>query len=194
MSEITRRGVLLAGAGAAASAATVGLVLSRVQVSAGPLGPTRERGVRTSFGTVALLASAQLSLDRAARASGHASGHGHGSTHEDPLGRGASATPVPSAVHGAWTNAVAVDVAVYNGSQLPIELSPGQFRVRIERGPTVSLYSSDRDAGPIGPGETASLRINYLAPPPDRSLSLEFHDAGTDHRIRLGRLDGAGAR
>jgi len=95
---------------------------------------------------------------------------------------------VGSAVHGAWTDAVAVDVEVHNGLRAPMELSPGQFRVRVDGGPTVSLYSSDRDAGPVGPGATTTLRILFLAPPPDQGLSLEFDDTGASRPVRLGRL------
>jgi hypothetical protein len=70
-----------------------------------------------------------------------------------------------------------------------MELSPGQFRIRVDRGgPTVSLYSADRDAGPLEPGSTARMRISYLVPPPDRLLSLEFADTGAAATLRLGRV------
>ena len=97
---------------------------------------------------------------------------------------------MPSAVHGAWTDVVVVDVQVHNGSRDPIELSPGQFRVRVDGGgPTVSLYSSDRQAGPLEAGATTNLRISYLAPPPGSAISLEFADAISARTHRLGRLD-----
>lgn len=189
MSEMTRRGVLFAGTGAAAaSAATAGFVLTGAATTAGWPWTSRLRGTRTSFGAVALLGSSQRALSRAGHA---ASGSAH--DHPDTHGREISGTPVPSAVHGAWTDAVAVDVEVHNGSRAPMELSPGQFRLRLSGGPTVSLYSSDRDAGPVGPGETTTLRIRYLAPPPDQPLSLEFDDTGADRTVQLGRLRATGA-
>jgi len=78
---------------------------------------------------------------------------------------------------------------VRNGSRRAVELSPGQFRVRVgDGGPTVSLYSADRDAGPLGPGATARLRITYLAPPPASRLSLEFDDTGSREPLRLDRV------
>jgi len=97
-------------------------------------------------------------------------------------------TPVASVVHGAWTDAVVVDVAVHNTSRRAVELSPGQFRVRVQGGPTVSLYSADRDAGPLGPGATARLQIKYLAPPPTSRLRLEFQDTGSPSPLALDRV------
>lgn len=186
MSEITRRGVVVAGAAAAASAVATGLVLDRGLPTTGP--PfTRGRGARTSFGSVALLASSRRSLPRAGT-SARSGAHGH------PVSGGDGPAPVTSAVHGAWTDAVVVDVEVHNGSRSPMELSPGQFRMRVDRGPSVSLYSSDREAGPVGPGSTTTMRIQYLAPPPGRGLSLEFDDTGAVRPVRLGHLGVAGLR
>jgi hypothetical protein len=96
---------------------------------------------------------------------------------------------VPSRVHGAWTDAVVVDVELHNGMSRPMELSPGQFRVRVdEKGPTVSLYSADRDPGPLEPGSTTAMQITYLVPPPDRGLALEFSDAGALTALLLGQV------
>ena len=180
--EMSRRSMLVAlgATGASAAAATVVLAHGR----SAP--PTRGHGAWTSFGTVALLGWSRLAL--AAGAPGHAP------VHEHVHGPAASAVPVPSAVHGAWTDAVVVDVQVHNGSRSPIELSPGQFRVRVdEDGPTVSLYSADRSSGALEAGSTSTLSISYLVPPPGPELSLEFADAISMRTHRLGRLDGHGS-
>lgn len=175
MTELSRRSVLLAVGGSAASAAAAGGVLMRARGSGGP---SRGRGDRTSFGSVALLGSSRLVLARSDTAQ-----HGQGRGHD------VSGDPVASFVHGAWTEAVVVDVEVHNGLQHAMELSPGQFRVRVDDdGPTVTLYSSDRDPGPVEPGSTTTMRIRYLVPPADRGLSLEFADADAVAPIRLGRL------
>ncbi len=186
--EVSRRSMLVAlgATGASAAAATVVLAHGR----SAP--PTRGRGEWTTFGTVALLGWSRLAL--APGTTGHE--HGHAPVHEHVHGpaRAASAVPVPSAVHGAWTDAVVVDVQVHNGSRSPIELSPGQFRVRVdEGGPTVSLYSADRSSGPLEADSTSTLRISYLVPPPGPELSLEFADAISVRTHRLGRLDGHGS-
>ena len=186
--EMSRRSMLVAlgATGASAAAATVVLAHGR----SAP--PTRGHGAWTSFGTVALLGWSRLAL--AAGAPGHEHEHAHAHAPAHVHGPAAVAVPVPSAVHGAWTHAVVVDVQVHNGSRSPIELSPGQFRVRVdEDGPTVSLYSADRSYGALEAGSTSTLRISYLVPPPGPELSLEFADAISMRTHRLGRLDGHGS-
>jgi hypothetical protein len=173
--ELTRRRMLV-GAGATGVAALgAGLVLGR----GGP--PTVGAGQRTSFGSVALLGWSRRSL---AGPADHAAGHVH-----EGASVAAGQAPVPSAVHGAWTDALTVDVSVHNVGRTPIELSPGQFRVRVAGGDmTVSLYATDRQAGPVAAGETAVLRIDYLVPPVGLVLALEFADALSDRTLQLGRL------
>jgi hypothetical protein len=96
---------------------------------------------------------------------------------------------VASRVHGAWTDAVVVDLDVRNDRTELLGLSPGQFRLRVgSTGPTVSLYSADRDAGVLGAGSAARMRITYLAPPPDQELSVEFDDTGARTTLSLGRV------
>jgi len=175
--ELTRRRMLV-GAGATGVAALgAGVLVNRDDAG----GPTRRAGEPTSFGSVALLGWSRRSLTAA---SGHAAAHAHVGPH--PPGGEAL---VPSAVHGAWTDAMTVDVSVHNGSSAPIELSPGQFRVRVAGGAvTVSLYAADRAAGPVAAGESALLRIDYLVPPPGLGLALEFADALAERTHQLGRL------
>jgi pectin methylesterase-like acyl-CoA thioesterase len=181
MIEINRRSFVVGAGVTAASLAGAAVVLGP-----GWSTPTRDRARRTSFGTVALLAWSRAEL----APSGHSAAqhvHRHASAGAD--------RPVPSAVHGAWTAAVTVDVEVRNRSRRAMELSPGQFRVRVDRGgPTVSLYGADRTPGPVDPGSATVMRISYLAPPPGRGLSLEFDDASAMRTVVLGRIGGAGVR
>jgi hypothetical protein len=173
MTVISRRRALVVLGGTAVTAAVARVSLTR---GASSLEVSRGRGRRTSFGSVALLASSRLALSPSAPAS-----HRH---------HGSSTTPVPSAVHGAWTDAVLVEVEVHNGSRRAVELSPGQFRMRVDGdGPTVSLYRADREPGAMAPRSTTTLQISYLAPPPGRPLSLEFADAGAMSTLALGSLD-----
>jgi hypothetical protein len=131
-----------------------------------------------------VLASSRLALT--GRTGAHQASHVPG---QATGGRAFSERPVPSIVHGAWREAVTVHVEVRNGMSRPIGLSPGQFRLRVDRtGPTVSLYSADRDPGPLEPGATAAMRITYLVPPPDRRLSLEFSDTDAVAPVLLGRV------
>jgi hypothetical protein len=183
MTEISRRRILVVLGGTAASAAIANAALTRGRSSPGL---TRGRGQWTSFGSVSLLAWSRLALAPSA-AGRHQPQHRH--QHLAP------AVPVPSAVHGAWTDAVVVDVEVHNGARTPIALSPGQFRVRVDDdGPTVSLYRANRSPGPMTAGSTTTLRISYLAPPQERRLSLEFEDAVAMTTVALGPLDDGRAR
>ncbi len=176
MAELSRRGVI-AVVGVGTATAAFGL--------AHPFGSTwveQGRRHRTSFGSVALLGSARIST---AVAGAHAAAHV-----VTVAGRVADA-PVSSRVHGAWTDAVVVDLDVRNDRTELLGLSPGQFRLRVgAAGPTVSLYSADRDAGVLEAGSAARMRITYLAPPPDQELSVEFDDAGAGAGILLGRVGG----
>ena len=172
MIEMSRRTVIMAaGGGAVCAAAGFGLVRTPLwdQLVGG-------RPTRTSFGWVTVLASS-----RVATAQGVAWHHVTSAAHPADI-------PVASMVHGAWTDAVIVDVEVQNASRRAVELSPGQFRVRVEGGPTVSLYSADREAGSLGPGATARLQIRYLAPPPTIALRLEFQDTGSPSPLLLDRV------
>ena len=168
MTELSRRTVIVAVAGTASLGA---LTLSRSR--GWPGGPSTGT-VRTSFGSVTVLGSSRIGTTGTAA---HAAHTGHAAA--DML--------VASAVHGAWTAGVAVDLEVHNRLRRPVELSPGQFRVRVGRaGPTVSLYSSDREAEPLPPGASRTLRISYLAPPPDQPLTLLFDDTGSRRPVDLG--------
>lgn len=188
MIQVNRRALLLVTGSGLVTTVVAGRVLL-----APSLGPTRGEGVPTSFGSIALLGwthevvapggAAHAAVDPAGQGGGHPAGA--------VLDR--ASRPVPSAVHGAWTDAVAVEVEVHNGSRASRGLSPGQFRVRVDRdGPTVALYSADRPAGPVPPGATTRMQIRYLVPPPDHEVSLEYVDSVGRRPLRLGTLDRPG--
>jgi hypothetical protein len=183
---MSRRNVLVVLGGAAVSAA-----VARATVIRGPSSSRAPstRAQRTSFGSVALLSSARLSLPPATAAGHRRPSHRHDHRHDHR--HSVSTRPVPSAVHGSWTDAVMVEVEVRNRTRRAVELSPGQFRVRVDGdGPTVSLYRADRTPGAMSPRSTTTMRISYLAPPPERPLSLEFADAGAMTTLGLGALGG----
>jgi hypothetical protein len=192
--ELTRRRMLLGLSASGAAAVGAGVLLTRE----GPPPPSRGAGQWTSFGSVALTGWSRRSL---AAPTEHEAGHVHGAAPgaasvepPDEPPDDAAAALVPSAVHGAWTDAVGVDLRVHNGTQGPIELSPGQFRVRVDGGDmTVSLYRTDRTAAPVEAGASADLHIDYLVPPAGSGLTLEFTDALSARTHHLGRLGDGGA-
>ena len=171
---LSRRRVILT-AGGTASVAAVGALWTARPDAGTATGPRRT----TSFGSIRLVGSERLAVTPGGapqRAHDHAHDHGQDVADE----------PAASAVHGAWTAAVVVDVEVHNGSPRAVPLSPGQLRLRVDHGPTVSLYSADRAAAPAPAGSTTQMRVTYLAPPADRRLVLEFDDPGAPGPIRLG--------
>jgi hypothetical protein len=163
-----------------ALAATGGLLLSGAAGAWLTLGrgssgsPTRGRGRWTSFGTVTVLGADRL----AGGAAHHATTHVHTVVDAGTL-----------AVHDPWRDTVVVDVEVHNGGREPLLVSPGQFRLRVGDGPTVSLYDSDRPPGPVPAGSTTRMRISYLAPPPGDELTVEFTEAGAVSGLRVGRVE-----
>lgn len=184
MLEISRRAVVVAVGGSAMSFAAISLSRSRSWT-----GGTRGGPARTSFGSVAVLGSSRIDGAAAPPHGAHAAGPQSTAVHPavHPGGALSADAPSGSAVHGAWTAGVVVDVEVHNRLRRPIELSPGQFRVSVDGGgPTVSLFSSDREAAPLEAGATTTLQISYLAPPPDQRLSLVFDDTGSQSPVDLG--------
>lgn len=179
----TTRRAILAAAGCGAACAAIGVGGTRWIDSLDRVAWGVD--VATSFGTVTLLQVARLTLG----AAGGTQAGSHGAAH-DPLAPGKP--PVPSRVHGAWTDAVAIDVEVRNRLPVTMALSPGQFRLRVDRtGPTVSLYDADRPAGTVAAHSTTALRIRYLAPGPEHGLTLDFEDVRDARTVRLGRLEHA---
>jgi hypothetical protein len=178
MAELSRRGLIVAVGGGAVAVVGLGHPF-------GPGGLALVRRHRTSFGAVSLLGSERIAT--------RGGGAHHAARVSHAPARGAD-LPVTSRVHGAWHDAVVVDLAVANERTSRLAFSPGQFRLRVDRtGPTVSLYSADRDAGLLAPGST-TMRITYLAPPPGRELSLEFDDAEGDATVTLGPVGTSSGR
>lgn len=188
MTVMSRRGTLVALGGVVASGVSAGLVLVGKRPSTGP---ERGRGETTSFGSVALLRSRRRPAGAGPSGSaqpGHAQhAHLHQGTSPSEAGR--------DLAHGVWSESLDVDVEVRNGSNAPILVSPGQFRVRVgDSGTTVSLYSSDRVPGMVEAGSTTDMRISYLVPPRGTPLSLEFSEPGAVRGVRVGRLASRRAR
>lgn len=159
MPEISRREfVTVLGGGAVVSTAAVGALaagwgnVARVT--------TRGRGRWTRFGTVAVLGASRQHLS---------AGNGH---HQQAVSN------VP-AKHRTWSETVRVDVEVHNGSDQPILVSPGQFRLRLGAGGmTVTPYDAGWSVGPLGASETVASWITYLAPPGGADLWIEYAEPG----------------
>src|SRR3712207_3745293 len=113
MTETSRRAVVLAIGGSAVSLMAINLSRSRRWLYGARGGP-----VRTSFGSVAVLGSSRID---SATGGGHAGpgpgGAARAAAHVTTGRPGAPLSadaPLASAVHGAWTAGVVVDVEVRN--------------------------------------------------------------------------------
>lgn len=174
--SINRRHVLLAlgGSGALVASAVAGLGTTS-RDGAGPV--TRGRGAWTTFGSVAVLGSTfwrgPAGDDAADEGGRKAHDHGdHDNGDHDHAGIHAS----PPIAHGSWQDTVIVDVEVHNGTGQPIWASPGQFRLRVGEGPSVSFYDTEQGPLALAAGSAITSRISYLVPPGVRSLTVEFTD------------------
>lgn len=153
MHMLSRRSAIVAACGSMASAASVSAWLLRGwgQDAAPPHG----RRIRTSFGSVQLVASRW------------------------EAGAGQPSTSRPAEVTTAWSDRIVVLVEVRNESGAPVRVAPGQFRLRVgSDGPTVALLLAEPHGGVVAPGRVLQLRLTFVAPPGHPALALEYLEAG----------------
>ena len=113
-------------------------------------------------------------------------GHSDGHSGSDPNGGGvAPASPFPQPANLTWGGVVVLEVEVLNGTALPMLFSPGQLRLRLLNGPTITPNDASRDPGPIKAGEVERLWVSYLAPSDATNFSVEFTDAPHDAQHTL---------
>jgi hypothetical protein len=158
MAEVKRRQLVLWACGSVASM----VALSRWKAG-GSGSPTRGRGAWTGFGTVAVLST---SSRVAALLGGHA---GHGDASGRPLGE----------------DELRLDVEVHNGLAAPVLFSPGQFRLRLDGGGTVTPFDVGSPPGPVAPGSTTRTWVSYLVPRGARGYEVEFTEAGPSQMVRV---------
>jgi hypothetical protein len=158
-----RRVLALVCAGGALSAAgPVGLIATRDGAKPPPRPIVRGRGSWTSFGSVAVLAAARdVRHDAAAH------------LHHDPAPAG---EPL---ANRTWSTTVRVEIELHNGSDRPVLLSPGQFRLSLgTTGTTVAPYDAGRPVAAVPAAQTVRTWVTYLAPVEETDLTLRYDDPG----------------
>jgi len=163
MSQLTRRGLgtVLVG-GALASGTAIGAVVAGSDTVRPDRVLSRGRGRWTGFGSVNVGAARRATLAASAVGAQHQDHNIH----------------VPKS-HRTWSDTVRVDVEVHNGTERPILVSPGQFRLRVgSTGPTVTPYQSGWPVGPLSSSTTLSSWITYLAPPGAVDMWVEYVEPG----------------
>ncbi len=103
------------------------------------------------------------------------------------------AGPVTPFEATSWPDVVRVRLRVRNIGGLPLLVSPGQFRVRVE-GLSVMPTAWRHGPAPLGPGDARTGWIDYRTPADAGLLDLEFTPAGGVGAVSVPLLvPGAGA-
>jgi hypothetical protein len=136
-----------------ASAATMSAWLVRGWVD--ETAPAQVRRIRTSFGSVLLVASRW------------------------EAGPGLAGAAAPGESEAVWLDRVVVLVEVRNQSQQPVRIAPGQFLLRVGRqGPTLTFVGAEPYGGVIAAGRILHLRLTFLTPSQSSPLGLEYWEDG----------------
>lgn len=146
---------------------------SRSDGSSGNRPPTRGRGERTAFGSVAVLGAIWQPCPRGVAV------HEHGDHRlREDAGEGAG--------HGIWSQTVLVGVEVHNGLDRPLLFSPGQFRLRVgNHGPSVTPYDAEGPSRGLPAGSTLTSWVSFRAPKQANDLAVEFTEAGAEDALSM---------
>lgn len=138
------------------------------------LGPTVFSGQadRAANSAIVGLPSAKT----ASALSAHADGHGGGQP---------ATTAYPQPVNLTWGDVVVIEVEARNTAPVPLLFSPGQLRLRLANGPTITPQDASRGPEPIAAGSVERLWVSYLAPSDAADFSVEFTDPRGDGHLVL---------
>jgi len=110
--------------------------------------------------------------------SGSQSGGHSGSQSGGHSGAGGSnpATPYPQPANLTWGDVVVLEMEVLNTAAVASLFSPGQLRLKLANGPTITPQDASRGPEPIAAGTAELLWVSYLAPSDAADFSVEFTD------------------
>jgi len=106
------------------------------------------------------------------------SAHHVGVGRQRVAGHGRDGDLTPLFERTSWPDIVRVQLQVRNLSAMPLLVSPGQFRLRVQGDLSVMPTAWRHGAAALGAGETRSGWIDYRAPDADGLYQLEFSPAG----------------
>lgn len=95
------------------------------------------------------------------------------------------ATPYPQPANLTWGDVVVLEVEVHNTAAVPSLFSPGQLRLKLANGPTITPRDASRGPEPIAAGAVELLWVSYLAPSDAADFSVEFTDPRRDTQLAL---------
>jgi hypothetical protein len=111
------------------------------------------------------------------QADAHSGGHTDGAT-----------TPVtshPQPYNLTWGDVVVLEVEVLNTTTVPMLFSPGQLRLKLADGLTITPEDASRRPEPIAAGAAEVLWVSYLAPSDAAKFSVDFTDPQHDTHLAL---------
>lgn len=142
-----------------------------------PLGPAVFNG-GANRAAAGRAINSTLAVASAASLSAHSNGHtGAGGSHP--------ATPYPQPRNLTWGDVVVLEVEVRNTAAAPSLFSPGQLRLKLAHGPTITPQDASRGPAPIAAGAVELLWISYLAPSNAADFSVEFTDPRRETQLAL---------
>lgn len=118
-----------------------------------------------------------LAVAPAGSVNAHTGGHAGGGPHP--------ATPYPQPANLTWGDVVVLEVEVQNTGAVPSLFSPGQLRLKLADGPTITPQDASRGPEPIAAGAVELLWVSYLAPSDAADFSVEFTDPRLDAQLAL---------
>jgi hypothetical protein len=107
----------------------------------------------------------------------HADGHSGGG--------GSTVTPFPQPANLTWGDVVVLELEVLNTATVPMLFSPGQLRLKLADGPTITPQDASRSPEAIAGGAVERLWVSYLAPSDATDFYVEFTDPLLDARLAL---------
>ena len=187
MTEVSRRAVVLAAGTATLSAVSLSRWAAGPEEPPGA--PAGDGGTWAALGGVAVLRATWGTAGQ----DGHAGHAGHAGQHDGHAGHAdaavasqasPAAVPVPSP-HAVWGHAVVVHLAVTNGTDRPVRLSAGQFRLRLDQQRTVSYLDAQHEVRTVAAGETLMTWVSFLAPSVPEPALLDYTAAGAARSVAL---------
>ena len=80
---------------------------------------------------------------------------------------------------------VVLELEVLNIAAFPSLFSPGQLRLKLANGPTITPHDASRGPHAIAAGAAELLWVSYLAPSDAADFSVEFTDPRRDAHVAL---------
>ncbi len=112
------------------------------------------------------------------QAAAHSVGHTDGAT--TPV------TSYPQPYNLTWGDVIVLEVEVRNTTAVPMLFSPGQLRLKLPDGLTITPEDASRRPEPIAAGAAEMVWVSYLAPSDAADFSVEFTDPQHDAHLALG--------